>query len=94
MTVVQEVVKLVPQEHVRQRAVEHAPVHQILEETVEGGEVGPTRNACNGSDEHIVDVHRVPQVDVLEALQSHRAVSHELQGKFFEVESDKRRVFD
>ena len=70
---VQEVVKLVPQERVQQRAVEHVKVPQLLEETVEVV-LAPTERVQLRTVEEIVDVPQIldETVEVLKLVPKKR----------------------
>ena len=66
VAVVQEVVRLVPQERVPQRTVEHVPVPRILEETVEVVRLVPQERVQQRIDEQMVEllIPRIVEVNV------------------------------
>ena len=66
VAVVQEVVRLVPQERVPQRTVEHVPVPHILEETVEVVRLVPQERVQQRIDEQMVEllIPRIVEVNV------------------------------
>ena len=97
---------LIPNEQVQQRIVDQVPAPQCLERTIEVARLVPQERVrwideqslevlipqISEDSEQIVDV-LVPQIE--EALQFQvRSISHELQDKFFDVESCKKDFFD
>ena len=61
VAVVQEVVRLVPQERVQRKTVEHVRVRQILNETVEVARLVPRERVQQRIGEKIVEVP-IPQI--------------------------------